>query len=302
MLYELNKIDEALGFYNVSSETDLLYWLSLYEYAVMFIGLIFNVLLLIFVVVSILLVFSLLMISVETKSFEFGVMRLIGLTKVGFVSMILTQAGMFVLPAILMGFILSFPLIYLIYSALLSDNLGYMPSVVPSGMATLNALIIGFIIPLFSSIIPIRQGLSANLTESLDVSRSKSKGVLITIVNTKAINIVPYLFYGITSTVIGIIVYYMLPIALLEQNLGLILNIFFMLLLGMLLGLVLFAINLQSSMELALLYILLFWEKRSMRMVLRKNLVAHKRKNKLTAIIYALSLGCIIFLLTSANL
>lgn len=36
--------------------------------------------------------------------------------------------------------------------------------------------------------------------------------------------------------------------------------------------------------------------------MLKKNLIAHKRKNRLTAIIYALSLGCIIFLLTSANL
>ena len=46
----------------------------------MFIGLIFDVLLIIFVVVAILLVYSLLLISVETKSFEFGVMRLVGLT------------------------------------------------------------------------------------------------------------------------------------------------------------------------------------------------------------------------------
>ena len=39
-----------------------------------------------------------------------------------------------------------------------------------------------------------------------------------------------------------------------------------------------------------------------MRTVLKKNMVTHRRKNKLTAIIYSLSLGCIIFLLTSANL
>ena len=39
-----------------------------------------------------------------------------------------------------------------------------------------------------------------------------------------------------------------------------------------------------------------------MKTVLRKNMVAHKQKNQLTAIIYALTLGCIIFLLTSANL
>ena len=31
-------------------------------------------------------------------------------------------------------------------------------------------------------------------------------------------------------------------------------------------------------------------------------MIVHKKKNKLTAIIFALTLGCIIFLLTSANL
>ena len=62
------------------SHPDLLNRLEPYSYAVMFIGLIFDVLLIIFVVVAILLVYSLLLISVETKSFEFGVMRLVGLT------------------------------------------------------------------------------------------------------------------------------------------------------------------------------------------------------------------------------
>lgn len=61
-----------------------------YSYAVLFIGLIFDILLIIFVVVAILLIYSLLLISVETKTFEFGVMRLVGLTKMGFVGMILT--------------------------------------------------------------------------------------------------------------------------------------------------------------------------------------------------------------------
>ena len=39
-----------------------------------------------------------------------------------------------------------------------------------------------------------------------------------------------------------------------------------------------------------------------MKILVAQNIVAHKRKNQLTAIIYALTLGCIIFLLTSANL
>ena len=56
----------------------------------MFIGLIFDVLLLIFIVIACLLIYSLLLISVETKSFEIGVMRLVGLTKAGFIGMIMT--------------------------------------------------------------------------------------------------------------------------------------------------------------------------------------------------------------------
>ena len=65
---ELNKIDDALGFYNIRSKTDLLQNLEPYSYAILFIGLIFNILLIIFVVVAILLIYSLLMISVETKT------------------------------------------------------------------------------------------------------------------------------------------------------------------------------------------------------------------------------------------
>ena len=55
----------------------------MYNLAVMFIGLIFDVLLIIFVIVATLLVFSLLLISVESKTFENGVLRLVGLNKLG---------------------------------------------------------------------------------------------------------------------------------------------------------------------------------------------------------------------------
>ena len=61
----------------------------LYDYALLFIGLIFDILLIIFIVVAVLLIYSLLLISVETKTFDFGVMRLVGLTKLGFISLIL---------------------------------------------------------------------------------------------------------------------------------------------------------------------------------------------------------------------
>ena len=50
------------------------------------------------------------------------------------------------------------------------------------------------------------------------------------------------------------------------------------------------------------MYILLFYEKRSMRLLLKKNLIEHRPRNKLTSLIYSVSLGSIIFLLVSATL
>ena len=108
-----------------------------YSSAVMFIGLIFNVLLLIFIVVACLLIYSLLLISVETKTFEIGVMRLVGLTKAGFIGMIMTQAALFVIPSVILGFLLSLPSIWLVYSFLFSDDLGFSPSILPGWSATI---------------------------------------------------------------------------------------------------------------------------------------------------------------------
>ena len=81
-----------------------------------------------------------------------------------------------------------------------------------------------------------------------------------------------------------------------------ILDVFFVILFGMLLGITLLVSNLQSFIEIILLNTLLIWEQRSMRLLLRKNLIAHRKRNKLTSIIYSVTLGAVIFLITSATL
>lgn len=96
-------------------------------------------------------------------------------------------------------------------------------------------------------------------------------------------------------------IYYFLPLAMLSFNFALILEIFFFILVGMLFGLSLLAFNLQRFLEVFLTYVLLFFETKSMKMMIRKNLEAHKMRNKLTSIIYSVALGFIIFLVVSAK-
>ena len=116
ILEQTDKLVEAAGFYDINVEYELLEKMKETEAPLLFIGLIFNILLLIFIVVSVLLIYSLLLISVETKTFEIGVMRLMGLSKAGFIALILTEAMCFVIPSIFAGFICSMPCISIIYS------------------------------------------------------------------------------------------------------------------------------------------------------------------------------------------
>ena len=110
------------------------------------------------------------------------------------------------------------------------------------------------------------------------------------------------MLFGSICVIFSMTVYYFLPYSLLTFNAALLLNIFFMILLGMILGVTLLAVNLRGALEFILINVLLCWEKKSMKTLLRKNLLAHKRTNKLTSVIYALSLGCIIFLIVAATL
>ena len=125
-----------MGQYNVGTNLQLLFQMESYSFAVLFIGLIFDILLLIFIAISCLLIYSLLLISVETKAFETCVMRMVGLTKRGFMGMILVQSAMFVLPSVILGFTMAIPCIWAIYGALFTENLGFRPSSFPDTYAS----------------------------------------------------------------------------------------------------------------------------------------------------------------------
>jgi hypothetical protein len=97
------------------------------------------------------------------------------------------------------------------------------------------------------------------------------------------------------------LIYYVLPLAVLDFNIGLLLEIFFLILIGMILGLTLISFNLQRSVELTLVNVFLFLETQSMKLLILKNLSAHRESNRLTSIIYSLTLGCIIFVIVASN-
>ena len=70
MLAVTDLMMEDLGFYDIESDMPLLLDMSLLSYAVLLLGIVFDVIIILFISISILLIYSLLMVSVETKTFD----------------------------------------------------------------------------------------------------------------------------------------------------------------------------------------------------------------------------------------
>ena len=122
---------------------------------------------------------------------------------------------MFVIPAIITGYICSIPTLYLTLRAIFKQDLaknGIM--FVPDGIATLEAIAVGFGIPLLSAIIPIQRALAKTLSESLNTARATLSGTVVVIEN-KNMKIIPYLVFGLLCVTFGVTIYIILPRALL---------------------------------------------------------------------------------------
>ena len=105
------------------------------------------------------------------------------------------------------------------------------------------------------------------MNDALNFSRSRVKAIYVEIMQRSKTNIVPYLIFGTITFLYGFAIYYLLPLSLLSLKLQLILEVFFFILLGLLLGLTLLAINLQRMVETLITHVLLFWEKPSMKLM-----------------------------------
>ena len=101
-----NELVNDLGFFKESVQCKILEELQDLSLGLVFLGILFSIVSLLFVIISVLLVYSLLMVTVEEKSSEIGIYRMVGLNKVGLVTMVLLKAFFFVMPAIIAAFVL----------------------------------------------------------------------------------------------------------------------------------------------------------------------------------------------------
>lgn len=85
-----SKISEELGATSFDMNLPILKRLRKTKFLSMFLGLVFNIVLIVLFALSITLIYSLLLLNVDVKKFEYGLLRSLGLNKKGLVQLIIT--------------------------------------------------------------------------------------------------------------------------------------------------------------------------------------------------------------------
>ena len=174
----------------------------------------------------------------------------------------------------------------------------------PTTMAIVNGLLVGIIIPFCSAIIPVKEAMSKVLNESLNFDWAKTDTKKLQVHKTGGFGPEVYVF-GFVSVLYAVAVYIYLPKSLLQLDLGMMLMIFLVILIGLLLGLTLFSLNILHIIQLAVIKVALFWESKSIKDMLKWHVMsslANKTNNKITSVIYSMSLGFIILCVVAVNL
>ena len=89
---------------------------------------------------------------------------------------------------------------------------------------------------------------------------------------------------------------------MINEDISLLLFVFFTILSGLLLGLILISYSFQYLFEKLIAYIVLFWTNKTDFLLTMKNLSAHRLKNRRSSLLYALSVSFIIFVSVGSSI
>ena len=299
-----SNIRSLLGYDEVTITVPLLVYLQDQRFFISMLNLLLSLVVAVLGSISVFLIYSLLMVSVETKIFETGISRMIGFKKINVYATLILQGLSYSIPGVVFGLVAS-QIAFIFVGQYLNNLLQVTLTPRISSRGVLISFLLGFFIPIFASIIPVKKALSYNIHDALDQRQSTFKPIKISIERSKSYDVPVYqVFGGLIAVSVGFSVYYLLPVALINGDIVLMFDIFFIILVMMLIGLTILSINFESivqGMLLDMLFIIPF-EKKSMKQLINRNLLAHKNRNKKTTLIFAVALSFIIFLTVAGDI
>ena len=153
-----------------------------------FIGAIFFSVVFFIVALSILLIYSLMISDVDSKTYEMGILRALGLRQRSLVLLISMQAFVISVPglviALTVGVCLNIIVAFVIYTYSFAE-IKYLIAQTP----VLWGIFLGIFIPYFSNILPIRRALSRTISDSINIFRKSVSDVTVRIIKLESAGI-----------------------------------------------------------------------------------------------------------------
>ena len=295
----MNKVVQEMGdLQNYRLFMPLIKSMERFKYGTTLLNLILNIILLGIFGLSLILIHSLLLITTETNSFEFGVLRLVGNSKKNVILLIIFQCLCFSIPAFILAIIFSLIILNRI-NAVIKDELNTDLDISFTFSGFSLAFFLNFLSPIIASIFPIINILRKNIATSLNTMLNKTQGMKIEVISLQKKELNSLIVFGLLTFIYGASIYYFLPLSLISNNFGMIGAIFLWILFGILLGFVLLSRNIEHLLQKLLTYTLLFFTRSYTKLLILKNLAAHKEKKKKSSLMFSLSVG--IFIMASVG-
>ena len=295
----MNKIVQRMGnLQNYKVNMPLIRTMERYKFGTTLLNLILNLILLGIFGLSLILIHSLLLITTETNSFEFGVLRLVGNSKKNVILLIIFQCICFSIPAFIVALFFSFFILRII-NGIIRSELNTDLDITLTLDSFIMAFFLNFLAPIIAAIFPIRNILKKNIASSINTMLNKTQGIKVEVISLQKKELTSLIIFGLITFIYGASIYYFLPLSLISLNFGMIGGIFLWILFGILLGFVLLSRNIENILQKILTYAFLFFTRSYTKLLILKNLAAHRIKNKKTSLMFSLSVG--IFIMTSVG-
>jgi len=245
---------------------------------------------------SMLVIYSLLLSNTEEKTYEYGMLRALGLKHKSLIALMSIQAFFYSLPGVLIGLSLGF-IIYLPVAWYLADFSDTEINPYLQTRSIVLGILLGTIMPVVANIVPIRQALSRTLRDALDLYHQSFSETIIKIERLENLGVsLNQTVFAILLTIFGFTFIYVVPYLFLFQHYEIFIFLLNVTLLGMVFGLGMISAVIQDKFEkliVGCISIIPKWRK--FTPLVRKSLSGHKDRNRKTAVMFTTVVAFVIF-------
>eukprot|EP00770_Monocercomonoides_exilis_P012226 MONOS_12168.1-p1 / transcript=MONOS_12168.1 / gene=MONOS_12168 / organism=Monocercomonoides_exilis_PA203 / gene_product=FtsX domain-containing protein / transcript_product=FtsX domain-containing protein / location=Mono_scaffold00655:21283-24749(-) / protein_length=1035 / sequence_SO=supercontig / SO=protein_coding / is_pseudo=false len=242
-----------------------------------------------------LLIYTLMLSDVEEKTYEFGMIRAIGMNTKQLVLLLVTQSQLYAIPGTILG--IGFSAILLVIAVKVVGGIVFydMPMFYET-VAAILTVVLGLLMPLAANFFPIQRAVTSTLRDSLDLYHQLNSDTRVTFTNLHKMGVsLEAIFMACLIIALGFMLFYGIPTAFYTGDIATVLFLFIWVLLAMLFGTILVSIFFEPFMERLLVYAFVCCTDMRFRGLVKKALSSHRNRNRKTAIMFTASLAFVIF-------